>query len=84
MQGTLTKTKNIGFMCQQMDLVLKVQSKLVGEQKAIWAIAVKQGIENKVNHDVIIDTLKSQIQDNYNMVADVLGVELTDKIKNFK
>jgi hypothetical protein len=84
MSGTLTTTKNIGFMCQQMDLVLKVQNKLAGEQKSIWAIAIKQGIENKVNHDVIIDTLKSQIIDNYNMVADILGVELTDKIKNFK
>jgi hypothetical protein len=84
MHSILTHLKTIGLMCQQMDLVLKVQSKLAGEQKQIWAIAIKQGIENKVDNSVIIDTLKSQIEDNYNMVADVLGIKLIDKILNFK
>lgn len=84
MSGTITKLKNFSAIFQEMDLVLKIQSKLAGEQKQMWAIAIKQGIENKVGNDVIIDTLKSQINDNFNLVADVLGVELTDRIINFK
>ena len=73
-------TNSPSFDCLQlMDLVLKVQAKVTGEEGICW-IAVRNAIDSGRPARQIINTLKDMATDNYNVVADVLGKLLTDKI----
>lgn len=68
------------FNCLQlMDIVSRVEFKIAGNE-SIWCLAVKQAIRNGRPAQQIINTIKDMATDNYNAVADVLGVVLTDKI----
>ena len=69
----------IPFDCLQlMRLVHEVEMKLLGDRKGIWHF-IKQSMKHEPAR-VTIDTIKDMATDNYNAVADVLGVLLTDKI----
>lgn len=76
----LNITTSPSFDCLQlMDLVIKVQAKVTGEEGICW-ISVRNAIDSGRPARQIINTLKDMATDNYNVVADVLGVSLTDKI----
>jgi len=70
----------IRFDCLQvMDIIYRVEMKLAGHE-SIWCIAVKNAIRSGKPAPQIIDTIKDMATDNYNAVADVLGVSLTHRI----
>ncbi len=63
-----------------MDLVYQVNLKVASEPK-IWCVGIKQAInQNNASCKEIIHTIKDMATDNYNAVADVLGIKLTNKI----
>lgn len=69
------------FDCLQiMDLLYQLEKATAGNQ-SIWCSAVKIAI---LNHNAsgkeIIAAVKDMATDNFNDVADVLGVRLTNKI----
>ena len=73
-------TSPVNFDCLQlMRLVHEVEMNLVG-QESIWCLAVKGAIRGNKPARQIVNTIKDMATDNYNAVADVLGVLLTDKI----
>jgi hypothetical protein len=47
------------------------------------AFALKQAIKTNQPANIIIQTTKDMIRDNHNVIANILGLKLTDKIKNF-
>ncbi len=65
---------------QAMDLWYKIELKLSGEDGFCW-IALKTS-----NAPVMekIGVIKDMATDNFNMVADAIGVKLTNQILNFK
>jgi len=67
---------------QQMDILLRMESALAGEGNMI-VFALKKAIADKKPAALIIKETKEMIHDNYNAIADILGVTLTDKIKKF-
>lgn len=74
-----TTSPGFKFDCLQiMRLVEDIEFKLAGRE-SIWCIAVKQAIKTKPAR-LVLQTVKDMATDNYNAVADVLGVKLTDKI----
>ena len=73
-------TTSPSFDCLQlMDLVIKVDGRISGDEGICW-LAVKNAIRTQRPARQIINTLKDMATDNYNVVADVLGKLLTDKI----
>ena len=64
---------------QHMRLIIDVEFK-IGGNESIWCLAVKQAIRSGKPASDILNTIKDMATDNYNAVADVLGVSLTDKI----
>lgn len=73
-------TSPVNFDCLQLlDLVLKVQAKVTGEEGICW-VALYNAIHAGRPATQIINTIKDMATDNYNAVADVLGKSLTDKI----
>ena len=64
---------------QLMKSVIDIEFKLAGEQKGVW-LFIKQAIQMKEPARDIINTVKNMAEDNYNAVADVLGVKLTNRI----
>jgi len=68
---------------QQMDILLKMEAALAGEGNMV-TFSLKQAVCNKkLPAAVIIKETKDMIADNYNAIADILGIKLTEKIKNF-
>ena len=67
---------------QQMDILLRMESALAGEGNMI-VFSLKKAIADKKPASLIIKETKEMIKDNYNAMADVLGIKLTDTIKNF-
>ena len=55
--------------------------KILGNE-SIWCIAVMGAIRSQKPARLIINSIKDMATDNYNAVADVLGVRLTDRILN--
>ena len=53
-------------------------------KETIIEISIKEAVKNNVSPAEIIDYLQRLIEGNYVMVADLIGNELTDKIKSFK
>lgn len=64
---------------QHMRLIIDVEFKLAGHEE-IWCLAVKQAIRSNVPAVKVLQTIKDMATDNYNAVADVLGISLTNKI----
>lgn len=72
----------IPFDCLQlMRLTHEVEMKILGNE-AIWCIAVMNAIRDNRAARLIINSIKDMATDNYNVVADVLGCRLTDRILN--
>jgi hypothetical protein len=67
---------------QQMDILLKMESALAGEANMV-VFCLKKAIADKQPTSLIIKTTKEMIKDNYESMANVLGIKLTDTIKNF-
>lgn len=74
-------TSKINFDClQTMDLLYQIEKGTAGN-KSIWCTSVKVAIsQHTASGKDIISIVKELAHNNYNMVADVLGVRLTDKI----
>lgn len=74
-------TSPVNFDClTNMKLLIDIQFKLAGEQGFVWQI-IKNAIESKsYSQYQLLYILKDMAIDNYKACADVLGVELTDKI----
>lgn len=68
---------------QQMDILLRMESALAGEGNMV-VYCLKKAIADKQPTSLIIRETKDMIRDNYNAMADVLGVKLTETIKNFE
>ena len=64
---------------QHMRLIIDIEFK-IGGNESIWCIAVMQAIRSGRTASEILNTIKDMATDNYNAVADVLGVSLTNKI----
>ncbi len=63
-----------------MDLLYQIEKGTSGN-KSIWCTSVKVAIsQHTASGKDIISIVKELAHNNYNMVADVLGVRLTDKI----
>ena len=78
----ITNSPAIPFDCLQlMRLTHEVEMKILGNE-AIWCIAVMGAIRSNKPARLILDSIKDMATDNYNVVADVLGCGLTDKILN--
>ena len=78
----LNITSSPGFKfpyLQHMRLIIDIEFKLAGEE-AIWCLAIKQAIRSGKPASEILSSIKDMATDNYNAVADVGGVSLTDKI----
>ena len=67
---------------QQMDILIRMETALAGEGNMV-IFCLKKAIADKQPAKLIIKTTKEMIQDNYNAIANVLGIKLTDYIKNF-
>lgn len=68
---------------QEMDLVLQVQKAIAGNQGPI-AIGIRHCIECKTPNDKILREIKEMANDNYPMIARVIGENLLCTIINFK
>lgn len=64
---------------QAMKLLIDVEFALAGNE-SFAALAIKQAIRDDKPGRVIIDTIKDMSTDNYNSVADMIGLSLTNKI----
>jgi len=64
---------------QHMRLIIDVEFKIAGNE-SIWCLAVKQAIRSGKPASQVLSSIKDMATDNYNAIADVLGVSLTDKI----
>ncbi len=64
---------------QLMRIVHEVSFKIAGNE-SIWCLAVKGSIQKNRPARQIINTIKDMATDNYNAIADVLGIKLTNKI----
>jgi len=67
---------------QQMDIVIRMETALAGEGNMV-GYCLKKAIADKRPATLIIKETKEMIQDNYNAIAGILGITLTDYIKNF-
>lgn len=76
----ITTSPGFRFDCLQlMRLVSDIEFK-IGGNESIWCIAVMNAIRSGKPARQIIESIKDMATDNYNAVADVLGVSLTNKI----
>lgn len=66
-----------------MDLIISISAQL-SDKKEFAALCIKSAISSSIPARTIIATTKDMIQDNYNGMADMLGMGLTDRIKNFE
>jgi len=67
---------------QQMDIILKIEASLAGKENSL-ALCFKQSIKDEPAKQTIA-MVKDMAGDNFNMVADILGIKLTETIKNFE
>lgn len=79
----LNITTSPSFDCLQiMDLSLQIDAKITGDEGFCW-MAVKKAVKDKPAC-MVVNTVRDMAQDNFNAVADVLGMVLTNKIIEFK
>ena len=63
-------------------LIKQVGKKLVGKGN-LWAISIKEAIRNKTAAPVIIECMKNGIDANPQMVLNLLGDKLANRILDF-
>lgn len=68
---------------QQMDIILRMESALAGEGNMV-TFALKNAIHDNKPARLIIQTTKDMIRDNQTGIENVLGIKLTQTIKNFE
>lgn len=76
--------KDLPLLLPRFKLCEDIQDKLVGEQNTLLGMALKLGFTKNTPCEIILNTIKESAKDNYTVVADLLGKELTDRIINFK
>ena len=85
---TTIKTVNAVFnnrtagALQCMRIIQDVELKLAGNDNMI-AYSIKNAIRTGTPYANILTTIQEQAQDNYNAIADMIGIKLTDEILNF-
>jgi hypothetical protein len=67
---------------QAMRIMQDVELKLAGNENMI-AICIKSAINNGTPYVDIITTIQEMATDNYNAIADLIGIKLTDEILNY-
>jgi short subunit dehydrogenase-like uncharacterized protein len=67
---------------QAMRIMQDVEMKLVGSENMV-AICIKGAIKNGTHYVDIITTIQEMATDNYNAIADLIGIKLTDEILNY-
>lgn len=61
-----------------MRIIMDVGLKLAGNE-CLAAVCIKAAITKGMPYLLIVQTIAEMATDNYNMVADLIGIELTDK-----
>lgn len=85
---TTIKTVNAVFnnrtagALQAMRIMHDVELKLAGHENMV-AICIKNAINDGTPYINIITTIQEMAIDNYNAIADLIGIKLTDEILNF-
>ena len=67
---------------QQLDIIIRIDQALAGVEKNILALSLKAAIKNQQPARTIISNIQDMIEDNSDLIADLLGVELTNRIKD--
>jgi len=67
---------------QSMDILLRMEQALAGEGNMV-TFCLKKAIADKQPANLIITTTQDMIRDNETAVQNILGIRLTEKIKNF-
>lgn len=67
---------------QAMRIMQDVELKLAGNENMI-AICIKSAINKGTPYVDIITTIQEMTTDNYNAIADLIGIKLTDEILNY-
>lgn len=63
--------------------IVKEMATRLQRQTNQWAIGKLNAIAHNAPHWMIIKETKEDIRDNYTAIATILGVDLTERIKNF-
>jgi phage-related protein len=71
---------NCGEHCSFSNDELMEELKEAAKGKDLISVTIKKAIADKASHTEIFDYIKSQAKDNLRIMADVLGIELTEKI----
>lgn len=72
--------KSIQFLyLQQMAAIIEVEQAIAGKQDII-SLGIKQNLHQQIPSAWILKELREMATDNYNAVADLLGISLTNKI----
>lgn len=66
---------------QSMDIVIRMEMALAGEGNMV-IFSLKKAIADKQPANLIIRTTQEMIKDNYIAIANILGIKLTDKIRD--
>jgi hypothetical protein len=78
---TLTKLPDLALSFKLLKLSLDIENKANMEaEKSILGYAIAKAYRDKVNYKQIINTLKSQSEDNFDTVSDIFGEDLTKRI----
>jgi hypothetical protein len=67
---------------QAMRIMQDVEMKLAGSENMV-AICIKGAINKGTPYVDIITTIQEMATDNYNAIADLIGIKLTDEILNY-
>jgi hypothetical protein len=84
----MTKVLNAAFnnrtagALQAMRIMQDVELKLAGNENIV-AISIKGAINNGTPYVDILTTIQEMAIDNYNAIADMIGIKLTDEILNY-
>lgn len=67
----------------ELNLMVSISSRLADSTK-FAALCIKTAIKSDMPCKVIIATIKDRIQDNEPVIVEMMGVELTNRIKNYE
>jgi hypothetical protein len=73
---------DIGKALRAITIMDDIYQPLIGNY-GFWAMAIKHAIDKKQPCCVVIKTIQSDAQDNFNMVAAQIGNELSNEILNW-
>ena len=80
---TIFSTK-VSLALSAFRLVNEIESKIAGQgEKNMIAYTIQLAIKRNQPLLDIIETIHDQAIDNYNAIADLIGIKLTDQVLNF-